>query len=206
MEFPRQEYWSGLPFLSLEDLPDSGVKLRPLHCRWILYHWATWEVLSQARGIIFVVSVQKWYYMKRQSLLQKNVGEKVLYSELIKTVIFPDLWCLWNLSVFSNVLFIINISHYSHFHTKFGFLIWYSFHSREFHIAKSSGSTKFVSIPTQDILKRTGLGVRRKRRTEQRRSWKSAHLTVPASASRPSGKLQVLSTDVVLQLALYGHD
>ena len=28
--------------------------------------------------------------MKRQSLLQKNVGEKVLYSELIKTVIFPD--------------------------------------------------------------------------------------------------------------------
>ena len=90
MEFPRQEYWSGLPFLSLEDLPDSGVKLRPLHCRWILYHWATWEVLSQARGIIFVVSVQKWYYMKRQSLLQKNVGEKVLYSELIKTVIFPD--------------------------------------------------------------------------------------------------------------------
>ena len=38
MEFPRQEYWNELPFLSLEDLPDSGVKLCPLHCRWILYH------------------------------------------------------------------------------------------------------------------------------------------------------------------------
>ena len=28
MEFPRQEYWSGLPFPSPGDLPDSGIKLR----------------------------------------------------------------------------------------------------------------------------------------------------------------------------------
>ena len=26
MEFPRQEFWSGLPFLSLSDLPDPGTK------------------------------------------------------------------------------------------------------------------------------------------------------------------------------------
>ena len=26
MEFPRQEYWSGLPFLSPGDLPDPGIK------------------------------------------------------------------------------------------------------------------------------------------------------------------------------------
>ena len=26
MGFPRQEYWSGLPFLSLGDLPDLGIK------------------------------------------------------------------------------------------------------------------------------------------------------------------------------------
>ena len=26
MEFSRQEYWSGLPFPSPEDLPDSGIK------------------------------------------------------------------------------------------------------------------------------------------------------------------------------------
>ena len=26
MGFSRQEYWSGLPFPSLEDLPDSGIK------------------------------------------------------------------------------------------------------------------------------------------------------------------------------------
>ena len=28
VEFPRQVYWSGLPFLSQEDLPDLGVKPR----------------------------------------------------------------------------------------------------------------------------------------------------------------------------------
>ena len=27
MEFSRQEYWSGLPFLSLGDLPDPGIEL-----------------------------------------------------------------------------------------------------------------------------------------------------------------------------------
>ena len=27
MGFPRQKYWSGLPFPSPEDLPDTGVKL-----------------------------------------------------------------------------------------------------------------------------------------------------------------------------------
>ena len=27
-EFPRQEYWSGLPFPSPEDLPDTGIKPR----------------------------------------------------------------------------------------------------------------------------------------------------------------------------------
>ena len=28
MAFPRQEYWSGLPFPSAGDLPDPGIKLR----------------------------------------------------------------------------------------------------------------------------------------------------------------------------------
>ena len=38
MEFPRQEYWSGLPFPSLGDLPDPGIK--PMSPAWqaILYH------------------------------------------------------------------------------------------------------------------------------------------------------------------------
>ena len=46
--FPRQEYWSGLPF------PSPGIFLtqwwNPVFCvfcigRWILCHWATWEAL-----------------------------------------------------------------------------------------------------------------------------------------------------------------
>ena len=28
--FPRQEYWSGLPFSSPADLPDPGIRLSPL--------------------------------------------------------------------------------------------------------------------------------------------------------------------------------
>ena len=42
MVFPRQEYWNGLPFLSLEDIPDPEIEPGSLG-RWILYHWATWE-------------------------------------------------------------------------------------------------------------------------------------------------------------------
>ena len=29
MGFPRQEYWSGLPFPSPEDLPNPGIKPKP---------------------------------------------------------------------------------------------------------------------------------------------------------------------------------
>ena len=37
VEFCRQEYWSELSFPSPGDLPDPGIKLCLLHCRWILY-------------------------------------------------------------------------------------------------------------------------------------------------------------------------
>ena len=43
MGFPRQEYWSGLPFPSLGDLPDSGVKPHLLNWQVDSYHWATQE-------------------------------------------------------------------------------------------------------------------------------------------------------------------
>ena len=38
MEFSRQEYWSGLPFLSPGDLLTQWLKLSLLHCWQILYH------------------------------------------------------------------------------------------------------------------------------------------------------------------------
>ena len=35
--FSRQKYWSGLPFPSLGDLPDTGIKPKSSACRQILY-------------------------------------------------------------------------------------------------------------------------------------------------------------------------
>ena len=44
MGFPRQEYWSGLPFPSLGDLSDSGIKpTSPALAGGFFYHWAAWE-------------------------------------------------------------------------------------------------------------------------------------------------------------------
>ena len=41
MGFPRQEYWSGLPFPSLGDLPNLGIEPRSPQCRWILHQLHT---------------------------------------------------------------------------------------------------------------------------------------------------------------------
>ena len=49
MGFPRQECWSGLPLPPLGIFPTQGLNLHLLHCRWILYHWATWEALCLGR-------------------------------------------------------------------------------------------------------------------------------------------------------------
>ena len=38
MGFSRQEYWSGLPFPSPEDLTDQGSNLGLPHCRQMVYH------------------------------------------------------------------------------------------------------------------------------------------------------------------------
>ena len=47
MRFPRQKYWSRLPFPSPGDLPDPGIEpMSPyISCigRWTLYHCATQE-------------------------------------------------------------------------------------------------------------------------------------------------------------------
>ena len=43
MGFPRQEYWSGLPFPSLGDLPNPGIEPAPPALQADSYHWATRE-------------------------------------------------------------------------------------------------------------------------------------------------------------------
>ena len=46
MAFPRQEYWSRLPFPPPGDLPGPGIEPTSLHLlyhRQTLYHWTIWE-------------------------------------------------------------------------------------------------------------------------------------------------------------------
>ena len=54
MGFPRQEYWNGLPFPYPGNLLLPGIEpafpASVLHCRWILYLWATGEALDMAIG------------------------------------------------------------------------------------------------------------------------------------------------------------
>ena len=48
MGFPRQEYWSELPFRPAGDLPDTEIKpIISCFGRWILYHWTIWEAHSE---------------------------------------------------------------------------------------------------------------------------------------------------------------
>ena len=47
-DFPGK---SGLLFPPPEDLPNPGIDLHLLHCKWILYHWATSQVPLVLRQI-----------------------------------------------------------------------------------------------------------------------------------------------------------
>ena len=46
MEFPKQEYWRGLPFPSPGDLPDPRIELVSPYCRLVVYCRATREALT----------------------------------------------------------------------------------------------------------------------------------------------------------------
>ena len=51
MGFSKQEYWSGLPFPSLGDLPNPGIEPSLLHCRQILYHPETSLVIQTVKNL-----------------------------------------------------------------------------------------------------------------------------------------------------------
>ena len=67
MGFPRQEYWSGLPFPPPGDLPDTGVEpASHVSCascigRQILYHCTLWEA---HRSFIFLDKcISRWFIL-----------------------------------------------------------------------------------------------------------------------------------------------
>ena len=61
MELSSQEHWSGLPFLSPGDLPDSGLNLGLLHCRQTLYGLSHQESLQDLleltpkKDVLFII-------------------------------------------------------------------------------------------------------------------------------------------------------
>ena len=53
MEFPRQEYWSGLPFPSPGDLPDPGIEPTSLASLALAGRFFTTVATSEAYFILF---------------------------------------------------------------------------------------------------------------------------------------------------------
>ena len=58
MEFPRQEYWSGLPFSPPGDLPYPGIEpaslVSPLWAGGFFNHCMTWEVPKHSGGYLLI--------------------------------------------------------------------------------------------------------------------------------------------------------
>ena len=71
MGFPRQEYWSGLPFLSPGDLPNPGVEpaslMSPALAGGFFTTSATWEALDKPRQCI---KKQRCYFANKDPYSQ----------------------------------------------------------------------------------------------------------------------------------------
>ena len=59
MGFPRQEYWSDLPFPSPEDLPNPGLSYVSCTGRQILYHYATYIYTLKNKYMIHEETIKK---------------------------------------------------------------------------------------------------------------------------------------------------
>ena len=85
MEFSRQEYWNGLLFPPLGDLPDSGIRT-PVYfisCigRQILYHCSTWEAHNKNNMCHVWLFAAPWTVVHRAPLSMEFSRQKY-WSEL----------------------------------------------------------------------------------------------------------------------------
>ena len=71
MGFPRQEYWSGLPFPPPGDLPDPGIEPSLLHCRQILYPLSHLGNLPWREASGNFQARQKWWN-RTDAILSQN--------------------------------------------------------------------------------------------------------------------------------------
>ena len=58
MEFSRQEYWSGMPFPTTEDLPDLGIEPTSLESPALVGGFFTTNATWEALYILFPVKVK----------------------------------------------------------------------------------------------------------------------------------------------------
>ena len=73
--FSRQECWNGLPFPSQGIFPTQGPNLGLLHCRRILYHWATRKTSPRTSKPIKVPPRSR-KLERKQDKSRKNQGRK----------------------------------------------------------------------------------------------------------------------------------
>ena len=81
MGFSKQEYWSGLPFPSPEDLPDPESNPSFLHRRQILYHLSYREVLCVCVCVCKTELLKPTHYCKSNTLQLKKKGGKMESKE-----------------------------------------------------------------------------------------------------------------------------
>ena len=109
MRFPRQEYWSGLPFPSPGDLPDPGLNLSLLLGKWILYYWPFRE--AQPLSLLFVNPevasicpfhlVLKWPTLSMQCMLKTSWRHSPQLQWVLPWQSLPCRWSLTWLPVLS---------------------------------------------------------------------------------------------------------
>ena len=70
MGFPRQEYWSGLPFPTQGHLSDPGIEPGSSASRQILNHCTTWEAPNPNPEdcFVYIIISIKWAYMYSEGL------------------------------------------------------------------------------------------------------------------------------------------
>ena len=80
MGFSRQEYWSGLPFPSPQNLPNPGIEPGVPHCRQMLYHDLnqipydyTVEVTTRFKGLYLIDRVPEKLWTEVRDIVQEAV-------------------------------------------------------------------------------------------------------------------------------------
>ena len=91
MSFPRQEYWSGLPFLLQEIFPTQGSSPSLMKCKQILYLSATREALQ---AHLDISKSEKMFAISGQSeFIKRQTGQLVICwsvgREALKGFCFP---------------------------------------------------------------------------------------------------------------------